>query len=74
MFSTISSFMQVYGSIVRKGVYKDQHVLPLVTASVVDLPDTDDTQFAFQIHHSEKSFEVWLIINRISVLVCCCVV
>ncbi len=48
----------MYGSIVRKNLYSQQHVLALVECSIEDVADEDDLKFGFQINNADKSFQV----------------
>lgn len=49
----------VYGSVLTKGSYKGQTVLPLAEMMVQDVEDSAEGSNGFQINHEEKSFVVY---------------
>ena len=57
--SRLISCLQVYGSILTKGKYTQQHTLPLHGMTVDDVEDTDEAVNGIQINHRNKSFLVY---------------
>eukprot|EP00050_Salpingoeca_kvevrii_P007878 m.299260 g.299260 ORF g.299260 m.299260 type:complete len:550 (-) comp14078_c0_seq1:124-1773(-) len=49
----------IYGSIIARGTYANQHVLSLAELAISPKPDNSDVPYGFQIRHNRKSFDVF---------------